>query len=126
MLVKELIEKYSIEDKNIPNNILNIELEEEVSNFQKKELKDKYYSFTGEYSPRGYDGEELLSVSLIIDLTRIDDSLLNKNEDLLKTLSTQELSSLTNIETVTFIKTIKDNFYSHTTYNIFGGMVRIS
>ena len=130
MYVKELYEKFKLNTDNIPNSILNIELMEDVVNFKQKEIKPNIYSFEGKYVPNWMEDNTLLEVKLTIDLSEYDAKVIGVVDDIDKffelELSNSERKNILSKTAVTLIKTIPNNFYSFTTYNILGGLISIS
>lgn len=127
MKVKDLIEKFKVDD-DIPKSVLNIEIEDEINNFKEFKLIDeKVYSFKGEYGA-GFNDDRLY-VDVTIDLKDFSEGVLENIDDtgkLSEIVSVDELESILFNEAVIVRKRVIDNFYAFITYNIFGGLIRIS
>lgn len=132
MIIKELIKKYKITD-NIPYTIQNIELDEDIKHFTEYSQKEKnVYVFKGEYEPLWFEGDATLQTTITINLTPFNNEIIDNIDDIDKfleivpELTPIERQEITSHETITYIQTIPNNFYAFTTYNLLGGLIRIS
>ena len=129
MKINDLIEKFKIQEP-LPNTLLEIELEEDIINFKRMVYDNGVYRFEGEYQPYWFEGKTDMKILLNIDLTQYSSQIIDNIDDIDEfvnlDLTIEEKNSLISNETVIFIKSIKGNFQSYTSYNIMGGIVRVS
>lgn len=134
--IKKLLDKFNIKTEDIPQTILNIEIEEDLKNFHKGYKRNGLIIFTGEYEQKDENYHRVFTLKLTVKIPEdVKYDVLNKLEQYIKTNdkniweSQDELDYCINILDDTIVEyyvSSKNLPTAYESYNIMGGMLRIS
>lgn len=130
MLIEELFKKYNISTEDIPQSILNIETDNEITYFNKGYKKNGIITFTGEYKPDWIEENKTpVIINITIDLTNFAQKLIQASIELLGDedpsieITDKMFSKILTEKAVTIHSVMENNFTSYTAYNILGGII---
>lgn len=137
MKIQELFDKYKIRtEENFPQQILDIELEEDIKYFNKGYKHNNTIIFKGEYQQKDTDYNRKFNIKIIVkSLNEIDFELLSKIEEYTKNNkksiweNKEEVMNalkLLDIECVEYYLSSQDIPTTFITYNAMGGIIKHS